>query len=98
MQRNGFDGSDSSAPANSPATEQHFTVQQVAEMWAMSEHSVYRLFEDEPGVLKFSFPRLLKSKAKRAPRTSLRIPQSVLARVHEQRSGGFAVQKGLRRG
>jgi hypothetical protein len=79
------------------ATERHYTVQEVAEMWAMSSQTVYRIFEDEAGTLKVSFPRLLSKQAKRAPRVSLRIPASVLARVHDNRSRGFGREFQLRR-
>jgi len=80
------------------ATERHYTVQEVAEMWAMSSQTIYRIFEDEPGILKVSFPRLSRKQAKRAPRVSLRIPASVLARVHEYRSRGFGLKVELRSG
>ena len=80
------------------ATERHYTVQEVAKMWAMSPQTVYRIFEDEPGILRVSFPRLAKKEAKRAQRVSLRIPASVLARVHDNRSRGFRFEVQLRRG
>ena len=80
------------------ATERHYTVQEVAEMWAMSPQTICRIFEDEPGILKVSFPRLSRKQAKRTPRVSLRIPASVLARVHEHRSRGLRLEVQLRRG
>lgn len=78
------------------ATERHYTVQEVAEMWGISEQTVYRIFQDEEGVLKLSMPRGLT--AKRAPRVSLRIPASVLERVHQQRSAGWTSKIQLRHG
>lgn len=78
------------------AVEQHYTVEQVAELWGVSAQSVRRLFEDVEGVLKLSFPRQINRK--RAPKVTLRIPASVLARVHEQRSHGFRAEVQRRRG
>lgn len=80
----------------SVATERHYTVREVAKLWGISEMTVARIFQDEDGVLKLSMPRGLA--AKRAPRVSLRIPASVLERVHEQRSGGWTSKIQLRRG
>ena len=81
---------------SSSATEKHYTVQEVAELWSISDQTVYRLFQDEEGVLKLSKPRP-SVLGKRAPRVSLRIPASVLARVHEQRTRGFRREVELRR-
>jgi predicted transcriptional regulator len=77
------------------ADERHYTVQQIAELWGISPQSVRRLFDDEPGVLKLSLPRLVKHT--RAPKVSLRVPASVLERVHEQWSGGFRLEVQRRR-
>jgi hypothetical protein len=79
-----------------PAAERHYTVPQVAELWGISEQTVIRIFQDEEGVLKLSLPRGLT--AKRAPRVSLRIPASVLDRVHKQRSAGWSSKIQLRHG
>ncbi len=78
-------------PLIGPAFEQHFTVQQVALMWGISEESVRRLFRDEPGVLKISGPTLNKRR-KHNPHVLLRIPASVLHRLHQQRSAGFGLE------
>ena len=67
------------------ATEQHYSPAKVAELWGISQATVRRIFEDQPGVLKISMPRLLKmSERKHRPHVRLSIPASVLARVHEQ--------------
>lgn len=79
-----------------PATEKHYTPQEVAELWGYSEQTIIRIFQDEEGVLKLSLPRGITGK--RAPRVSLRIPASVLKRVHEQRSGTWTSKIQLRRG
>lgn len=69
------------------ATEKHFTVKEVAELWSVGENTVRRLFEDTPGVLRISMPTLTKRRNK--PKVTLRIPLSLLERAHEQwsRSG-----------
>jgi hypothetical protein len=73
------------------ATEQHYTVKQVAEMWGLSEECTRRLFRDEPGVLRISLPALSKARKQR-PHVSLRIPASVLVRFHQERSAGFVLE------
>jgi transcriptional regulator GlxA family with amidase domain len=64
-----------------PALEQHYSVTEVAKMWALSEKTVRRMFEDEDGVLHWGTP---ETRRKRSYRT-LRIPESVLHRVHRKR-------------
>jgi len=64
--------------AETPALERHFSVQQIAEMWNLCENSIRALFKNEPGVVLIERPR---SRWKRGYST-LRIPQSVLERVH----------------
>jgi hypothetical protein len=61
--------------------ERHFTIAQISKMWALSEDAVRRLFRREPGVLVFgdTNPRRRKRRY-----VTLRIPQSVLERVHRQ--------------
>jgi hypothetical protein len=63
----------------SPApAERHYAVTEIAEMWNLSVDKVRELFEGEPGVLVIG---------ERSPRhkrryVTLRVPQSVLERVH----------------
>jgi hypothetical protein len=66
-------------PAIYQSAEEHSPAE-IAHMWGLSTDSVRRLFRNEPGVLAIS-PR--QSKGKRAYLT-LRIPQSVLERVHRK--------------
>lgn len=80
------------------ATEQHYSPAEVSKMWGVSETTVRRLFEDQPGVLRISMPRLLKAQRKHKPHVRLSIPASVLARVHEQWSAGFFPEVKRRRG
>jgi hypothetical protein len=60
-----------------------YSPKQLAELWHLSEQTVRRLFQDEPGVfvLGDSNPR-----SKRAYCT-LRIPQSVAEKVWHERGG-----------
>jgi hypothetical protein len=57
--------------------ERHFSVDELAELWGMSDDFVRRLFLHEPGVVIFRHPR----PGRRVYRT-LRIPESVAQRVH----------------
>ena len=57
--------------------ERHFTVDQLAALWGMSDDFVRRLFLHEPGVVVFHHHR----PGRRVYRT-LRIPESVAQRVH----------------
>ena len=69
------------APQNTPATETHYTPEQVAEWWRLDPKSIRRIFRDEEGVLRFG--RAVSTRKKRAY-TTIRIPQSVLDRVHRR--------------
>lgn len=72
------------------ATEQHYSVQQVAEMWGLSAEKVRLMFQDVEGVLKISFTGM--SKKKRKPYVTLRIPASILEQFHQERSAGFRLK------
>jgi len=67
---------------NEMALEPHFSIQQIAEVWGLSESAVREIFRDEPGVFSVTRP---KSRYKRAY-TTLRIPRSVVERVHRRGS------------
>jgi AraC-like DNA-binding protein len=60
------------------AFEDHYTIQQIAERWHLSETAVRKLFRDEPGVIRIDSP---EHRFKRGYCT-LRIPESVAERVH----------------
>lgn len=68
------------APA---AIERHYTVQEICEMWQLSGATVIRLFREEPGVVKIGPANL---RGGRRPKFTLRIPESVLQRVHRRLS------------
>lgn len=63
--------------------QHHYTADQIAKMWSLSTDTVRRLFQGEDGVLKIVRP------GNRYKRTyvTLRIPESVLNRVHRRIAG-----------
>ena len=69
-----------SAVSSEIALERHYTVREIAKMWAVSENTARRTFEHEAGVLCFG-PDESRFKRKRK---LLRVPESVLIRVHQQ--------------
>jgi len=66
------------------AFETHYTVQEIAERWHLSETVVRGLFRDEPGVIRIDSP---ERRFKRGY-CSLRIPESVALRVHARLGQG----------
>lgn len=60
------------------AVERHYSVQEIAALWQVSDDTVRRTFAKEPGVLAIG----------RGRRALLRIPESVLSRVHRRMSNG----------
>ena len=67
---------------HSVALERHYSVPEVATLWGISEKTVRRLFDGEDGVLKWGSGETLHKRRYQ----SLRIPQSVLIRVHRHRN------------
>ena len=68
--------------------ERHYAVAEIAEMWNLSGDKVRELFENEPGVLVIG---------ERSPRhkrryVTLRIPQTVVERVHRRLSSKSGVR------
>jgi hypothetical protein len=66
-----------SMEAPAPA-ERHYKASEVAALWVLNVETIRRLFQDEPGVVVLQGPI---KKGKR-PYKTIRIPQSVLARVY----------------
>jgi hypothetical protein len=62
------------------SAEKHYSVLELAALWNLSENTIRRIFENEPGVLKWG------SKEGRFKRryTTLRIPETVVLRVHRR--------------
>lgn len=72
---------------SSAHAERHYAVTEIAEMWNLSADKVRELFEEEPGVLAIG------EQYRRHKRryVTLRIPKSVVERVHVRLSS-----KGMR--
>jgi len=62
--------------------ERHFTPRDLADLWKLDETTIRRIFQDEPGVLKIG--KANRRDGKRDYIT-LRIPESVAARVYWER-------------
>ena len=62
------------------ANEKHYSVIEIAKLWALSEKTVRKIFEREPGVIQWGAGESLY---KRGYRT-LRVPETVLHRVHRR--------------
>jgi hypothetical protein len=60
--------------------ERHYAPSVVAALWQLDVETIRRLFQDEPGVV------ILQAPAKKGRRSykTIRIPQSVLERVHKR--------------
>lgn len=65
---------------SAPALEKHYSIAEIAEKWALSEKTVRRMFENEPGILAWGSKG---SVGKRAYR-SMRIPESIMIRIHQR--------------
>lgn len=66
---------------HSVALERHYTVPEIAMLWGVSEKTVRRLFDDEDGVLRWGSDETARKRGYH----NLRVPQSVLIRVHQRR-------------
>lgn len=75
--------SPAAVPGVSPGdfAERHYSVAEISQMWQLSPDSVRRLFEREPGVLALGSDHSTGYKRRY---TTLRVPESVLARVHRR--------------
>jgi hypothetical protein len=63
-----------------PALERHYSVNEIAKSWGLSGNTIRRMFEKEPGVIEWG---AAESRFARGYRT-LRIPESVMLRVHQR--------------
>jgi hypothetical protein len=64
------------------AFERHYSVLEIAKLWGLSYNSVKSLFKNEPGVFAIGNEETRYGRA----RITLRIPQSVMERVHRKRT------------
>jgi Fic family protein len=68
--------------SDSTAFERHFTVAELAILWSLSEDTIRRCFQEEPGVIEI----VRRKKVSKRRYTTLRIPASVVERVHRNKS------------
>jgi hypothetical protein len=66
-------------PAQETTFERHYSVEELSTLWGMSDDFVRRLFLHEPGVVIF-----FKQRPGRRVYRTLRIPESVVQRVHRR--------------
>jgi hypothetical protein len=62
------------------ASEKHYSVIEIAKLWALSEKTVRKIFEREPGVIHWCTEEKLHRRGYR----TLRVPETVLYRVHRK--------------
>lgn len=61
------------------ATERHYRVRELAQLWSLSPNTITRLFAAEPGVIKIDNIGTGKRK-----HVTLSIPESIASLVHER--------------
>ncbi len=69
------------------ALERHYSVPEIAEMWGVSQKTARRFFEKEGGVLRWGSQEEILPRRRKRGYCNLRIPESVLIRVHQRRAG-----------
>jgi len=72
-------GTNSADGSSTAALEKHYSVSEVCKLWGWSRTKVLEVFRDEPGVLQ-SHLRTLRPRKRQ--NVTVRIPESVLLRVH----------------
>jgi transcriptional regulator GlxA family with amidase domain len=65
---------------NDKAVERHYSAEEIGRLWGLSPRTVRRMFEKEPGILVFGNMGSMKKRRY----LTLRIPESVLVRVHRR--------------
>jgi hypothetical protein len=76
------------------ATEKHYSPTEISALWGFAPSKVREIFIDEPGVLKIGEPSRREGKRLVRGYHTLRIPESVVLRVHARLS---APSSGTRR-
>jgi len=66
-------------PTQETTFEKHYSIEELTQLWGMSDDFVRRLFLHEPGVVVF-----FKHRPGRRVYRTLRIPESVVQRVHRR--------------
>lgn len=62
--------------------EKHYTTAELGKVWKVSPVTVAKMFAEVEGVMRISMPRVLSGTRK--PKVSLRIPESVAARLYKE--------------
>lgn len=68
------------AGAEDLSTERHYSVAELGKIWNLSEKTIRRMFENEPGVLQWGHAE----RRSRRAYVTLRIPETVALRVHRR--------------
>jgi hypothetical protein len=68
------------------ALEKHIEPKELAEIWVLSPQMIRSIFIDEPGVLLIGEPSGRVGKKLKRSYFTMRIPLSVVERVHQRRS------------
>jgi hypothetical protein len=61
-------------------TEKHYSIAEIATLWGLSERTIRRMLDREPGILVWGQP----GDGKRRRRLTVRVPESVLLRIHSR--------------
>lgn len=72
--------SSASDQPTSLSSERHYSVSEISKMWSLSERTVKRMFQDEPGVIRWGREERLHKRGY----WTIRVPESVLERVHRR--------------
>jgi hypothetical protein len=68
------------------ATEKHYSPTEISALWGLAPSKVRELFADEPGVLMIGEPSRREGKRLVRSYFTMRIPESVMLRVHSRLS------------
>jgi hypothetical protein len=75
-----INNSSESPPILDECLEKHYSPEDVSSMWSLSPRTVRRLFANEPGIIELGHPDSMKKRRY----LTIRIPESVLVRVHRR--------------
>lgn len=67
---------------NGPTFERHYSVNEIAALWNLAYNTIKAMFKNEPGVFAIGSEETRYGR----PRITLRIPESVMLRVHKRRT------------
>jgi hypothetical protein len=70
------------------ALEKHYSIPDLSALWGFSRQVLYRVFENEPDVIKWGVGQDRRTRSRRVRRyVTLRVPESVAVRVHARLRG-----------